>query len=204
MFLDETVCISKASIRKYGATGAVILQLCYAEYGPIIPLEVSEWCSPGGILDFIQPEIVSRTLTGLISKGLIKDQGSQILLTEGTKRKTEEEASQTSIFGEVKKKSKRGTRQWSMAVKIQEVTKTTDTTTPNRYLKFAEILLQNYTEEDIEKWYGNNSWWYKNYWKGQQGMSPTQKDITDTVTMAKEGYVKPEYKKADVKSDFFR
>jgi len=203
MFLeDDFVLLSKESIKKYGATGATILQITYSVYGPRIPLEVDEWCSPGGILDFIQPEIVKRTLTGLDKNGLITIEDTVIVLSEHKKESKEE-----TIFDKKKEKTNRkASPAWEMAIAIIQVCKDNpQLTSPKRYLKFASSLIElGYTKEDILKWYGHGGWWYKNQYKGEMGNPPNQYNISKTIEMAKKGVKKQEPKKTSTKDNFFR
>lgn len=197
---NDTVTVSKEAISKYGATGAVILQLLYAEYGWRIPLDTDEWKT--GILNFIQPQILSRTLTNLEAKGLITIQNNYIVFEQHKPKKKEK-----SILPETKKKTA-ASLPWAMAKALIEVFKLPEAlANPNRYLRFAEKLLaEGYTPENIRDWYGDGGWWYKEYWLGRDNNSPpTQNLIVTTIESARRNIkAKPKSSTTTSGNDFFR
>lgn len=201
MFLNDSLLIvEKESIRKYGATGAIILQVLYSEYGYDIPLLTEEWCKPEGILNFIQIEIVKRTLNAMDKAGLISIQDTKIVLENVTKEYKKE-----GIFKEEikEKKDRKENPAWDMAVVLMEVYgENKELFTPKKNLTFANKLLKmNVTKEDIQRLYiGDNSWWYTSTYSGQHGNKPNQiqigKTINDALKGVPQGSLKPDSKGA--------
>jgi hypothetical protein len=209
MFLekDEIVVITTESISRFGAMGAVILQLLYYKYGNIIPIDIDTWTKPNGILHFVEKEIVQKTINGLHRKGLIEVIGTSILLSESDKKQSTKP--KTDIFGKEETKEKKEANEvWNMAVCLSEIyAETKELSTPKRHLRFAQKLLDmGITIQEMRKLYGVGGWWYSNEFKGQKGSPPNQSDITKTLQKARNGQTisASGLKESRSRDDFFR
>jgi hypothetical protein len=200
MFLDESITVSVESVRRFGPTGAIVLQVLYTNFNEAgIPLNIDEWCSQDNILYFIQSDIVKRTLTALATKGLITIE-DDILIFDAPQKKRKERKQ--------KKEEKREPNDtWKMAQTIISVLKLSGAVASvRRYLPFAtKLLAAGVTVEDMVNWYGDDGWWYKNEYKGATfGDPPTQTDITRTLDLARAGYTRSLKKAVKTnKDDFF-
>jgi hypothetical protein len=47
-----------------------------------------------------------------------------------------------------------------------------------------ELFSAGYTVEQVETWYGQGGWWYKNDWRGHRGQPPTAEQILATIALA--------------------
>lgn len=188
MFIDTDsfVLLSKESIKTFGATGAVILQTLHDNYSSErIPLDVDTWAKPGGILDFIQADIIKRTITGLINKGLISVVDNQIYIERKKVKVTQPE-----MFTKGESQKQKTTNPvWLMAVMLQKIYhEDTQLTSPKRHLPFAKKLIEKgLSPDELYNLYGDNGWWYRNVYKGQQGHPPNQNNISTTIHDALSG-----------------
>lgn len=178
---DEQITVTKESLRKYGPTGAVILQALYTEYGNVIPIAYQEWQKKGNVLDFIDNSIVSSTLNALHKRGKIR-----IDYDTATLYLTEQEQTIFDILDvkeEPKPKKETKNEVWSMSLAICEALGQADgLKTPKHFLKFAKELLEaGYTAKDLEK-YNKGDWWYTTQFKGQKGLPPKVEDIRTTIS----------------------
>lgn len=199
MFLDDNITVSVESVRRFGPTGAIVLQVLYTNFNDArIPLAVDEWCGQDNILYFIQPDIVKRTLTALATKGLITIEDDVLIFDAPQKKRKEPK--------EKKDEKRQPNDNWRMAQTIISVLKLSSAVASvRRYLPFAtKLLAAGVTVEDMLNWYGDDGWWYKNEYKGTLGDPPTQTDITRTLDLARVGHTRTSKKPVKTnKDDFF-
>lgn len=185
MFLGkDTITVSKAAIKKYGVSGAVFLQVLYAEYEWEIPLDVELW-KPlfEGVICVSK---VQSTITALRNKGKLEIIDDMIYLNE----KPYSQQTVYDIIGEpdspeIEEKEKKANPTWDMAVVLCKVMGFNEKFyNPRRYLKPAgRILKEGFDKDYIDKRYSPGGWWYidENTYKGQKGSPPNLNDIFKTI-----------------------
>lgn len=183
MFVD-TITISKEAIKKYGTTGAIVLQVLYSEFGMEIPEDHDKMKELfHGYMDM---SLVKGTLTKLYNAGKIGILDGTIYLAGMPKTPqlsiydfTDEEKPEEKVVEETKKEPN---ETWKMAETLCDVLGFSENfKDPKRYLRPAKKLLENYTIEFIQKRYGKGGDWYKHEYKGQQGSPPNLNDIYKTI-----------------------
>lgn len=206
MFTDS-ITLSKESIKKYGATGSIVLQVLYSHYGETIPYDLDVWKDLfKGSLTLSQ---VKGSLTKMSNEKKLDIDDDVIYLGERKQVSIHDLVDVNETKVDVKPKKKKGNPNYPMAVSLTKVLGFSQIfVDPTRYLNPAgKLMKQGYTPEYIENRYGKNGWWYTanspdNY-KGQQGGTPNLSDIYKTVDDKK--YVNVQNKVDDDKSsNFFR
>lgn len=182
MFVD-TVTISKQAIKKYGTTGAIVLQVLYNQHGTEIPVDHDEMKDLfKDILDISQ---VKSSITKMYNDELIFLLDDVIYLNGVPEE-------QLSIF-DFSKEEKPVEKEEKEKPKVNETWQMADTLcdvlgysgafkNPKRYLREAKkIIKANYTIEFIKERYGKGGDWYTHEFKGQKGSPPNMADIYKTI-----------------------
>lgn len=66
-----------------------------------------------------------------------------------------------------------------------------------------ELWAAGYSVEQIEQWYGEGGWWYREDWRGKKGSFPTPEDIQATVVQARSASKPPRAKRKVTITDPF-
>ena len=175
--LTNTITLDRKDVKKYGTSGALVLQTLYNEFGEIIPQNYELW--EPLFRDFIIMSTVKSTITKLYKDKKIDIVEGKIYLTK--RKALEDVPTILSIIGEEEeqeeekpKKPREANETWKMAVALQNALgippELHNTRTKLREAK--KFIAAGYTAEDIDNRFGKDGDWYKYESLGQQGKAP--------------------------------
>ena len=185
---NKQITVSESAARQYGLSSAVLLQQLHNQDA------ARDWVkevSLFALCTWWDESTVKRLVTKLETSGELttsKQDGNRLVRLGGVKSTNDKQKTEQIALFSVKtpkKKKKSQTPLQTMNQALRTVMNTPKTVAYTRHLRFAKkILADGYTTVQVETWYGEGGWWYKNYWKGENGWTPQQRDIEDTLEMA--------------------
>ena len=125
----------------------------------------------------------SESSTTVVYEDTIEDTKKRISLSAG-EEETElpRETDPPKNQGPTKKEL-----QYAMMCAVGEVCKMDIKLNDGRVGKCAKgLLAAGYTIEQLQRYYGPDSWWYKNDWRGKQNSPPKPEQINETIKQAVE------------------
>lgn len=189
---NNLITLSHESIKQYGSSGAIILQVLYQNFGSEIKIDTERWHKD--ILDFVAISAVKATLTIMETKGHVTIDGN-ILTILDQKKKVEKKVKI--------KKVREPNPQWEFAEVLCEVFKENAVMSdPKKWLRFVKLLVKaGWTKETIWERYGEETgFWYTQDWRGLQGDKPNMATIKETLDTE----TKVTKKKVKKEDNFFR
>ncbi len=192
---DNLITLSKDSIKKYGSSGAIVLQVLYQNFGSEIKVDTERWHED--ILDFVAISAVKTTLTLMVNKGHIEIDGNILTILE-QKKKVEKVVKE--------KKPRKANPNWEFAEIICDVLKeNTVMKDPKKHLRFVKLLQDaGWTKEMIWDRYGDeDGFWYTQDWRGIRGDKPYVNTIKETLNVETKKVVNKINGKVDPSVSFF-